>query len=199
MKTAGINTNYASLKFGHGGTDDIISSTDHEFTLHEWHHVVAVRASGMLSLYIDGREAQTPVSNTTDYNQRNELWVGAVYDLLTTSMYTGYIDDLRISNIARYSGATFSVPTEPHVADANTLTLIRMEESQLNITLPPSPIANDVINIWDIGGQCGTNPIHLLRNGKLIKKLTDIVALDQDDIFATLVYKDETYGWLIKT
>ena len=199
MKTLAINTEYANLTFGHGGTDDITSHTDHNFTLHEWHHVAAVRDGGTLSLYIDGRQAQTPASNTTDYNQRNELWIGATYDLLTTSMYTGYIDDLRISNIARYSGATFSVPTEPHIADANTLTLLRMEESQLNITLPPSPIANDVINIWDIGGQCGTNPIHLLRNGKLIKKLTDIVALDQDDIFATLVYKDETYGWLIKT
>ena len=199
MRTLAVNTDYANLAFGHGGTDDITSHTDHDFTLHEWHHVVAVRASGQLSLYIDGRQAQTPVSDTNDYNQRNELWVGAIYNQLTTEMFTGYIDDLRISNIARYSGATFSVPTEPHIADANTLTLLRMEESQLNITLPPSPIANDVINIWDIGGQCGTNPIHLLRNGKLIKKLTDIVALDQDDIFATLVYKDETYGWLIKT
>ncbi|MAH03362.1 hypothetical protein CMI39_01095 [Candidatus Pacearchaeota archaeon] len=74
-----------------------------------------------------------------------------------------------------------------------------MEPNQLNITLPPSPIASDVINIWDIGGQCGTNPIHLLRNGKKIKKLTDTVALDQDGIFASLIYKDETYGWLIKT
>jgi len=199
MKTLAINTEYANLTFGHGGTDDITSHTDHNFTLHEWHHVAAVRDGGTLSLYIDGRQAQTPASNTTDYNQRNELWIGATYDLLTTSMYTGYIDDLRISNVARYSGANFSLPTEPHVADSNTLTLLRMETNQLNVTLPPSPIANDVINIWDIGGQCGTNPIHLLRNGKKIKKLTDIVSLDQDDIFATLVYKDETYGWLIKT
>jgi hypothetical protein len=198
MKSGTINVTHANLKFGHGGTDDITSHADHNFTLHEWHHVAAVREGGTLSLYIDGRQAQTPVSNTTDYNQRNELWVGAVYDLLTTSMYTGYIDDVRISNVARYSGTTFSLPTEPHIADANTLTLIRMEPNQLNITLPPSPIASDVINIWDIGGQCGTNPIHLLRNGKKIKKLTDTIALDQDGIFASLVYKDETYGWLIK-
>jgi len=199
MKTGSVSAHRGNLKFGHGGTDDITSHTDHNFTLHEWHHVAAVRESGTLSLYIDGRQAQTPVANTTDYNQRNELWVGATYDLLTTSMYTGYIDDVRISNVARYSGATFSLPTEAHVADSNTLTLIRMEPNQLNITLPPSPIANDVINIWDIGDKCGTNPIHLLRNGKKIKKLTDTISLDQDGIFASLVYKDETYGWLIKT
>ena len=199
MKTGTINGTHTNLKFGTGGTDHITSHTDHNFTLHEWHHVAAVREGGTLSLYIDGVSAQTPVSNTTDYNQRNELWVGAAHDLLTTSMYTGYIDDLRISNVARYSGATFSLPTEAHVTDSNTLTLIRMEPNQLNITLPPSPIASDVINIWDIGGQCGTNPIHLLRNGKKIKKLTDTVALDQDGIFASLIYKDETYGWLIKT
>ena len=127
MRTLAVNTDYANLAFGHGGTDDITSHTDHDFTLHEWHHVVAVRASGQLSLYIDGRQAQTPVSDTNNYNQRNELWVGAIYNQLTTEMFTGYIDDLRISNIARYSGATFSVPTEAHVADSNTLTLLRME------------------------------------------------------------------------
>ncbi|SVD29318.1 uncharacterized protein METZ01_LOCUS382172 [marine metagenome] len=118
-------------------------------------------------------------------------------------MYTGYIDDLRISNIARYSGETFSLPTEAHVADSNTLTLLRMEQSQLNITLPPSPVANDVINIWDIGGQCETNPVHLLGNGKKISSrgvtlnVDDILALDSNSFFATLVYKDTTHGWLL--
>ena len=203
MRTLAVNTDYANLAFGHGGTDDITSHTDHDFTLHEWHHVVAVRASGQLSLYIDGRQAQTPVSDTNNYNQRNELWVGAIYNQLTTEMFTGYIDDLRISNIARYSGATFSVPTEPHIADSNTLTLLRMEQSQLNITLPPSPVANDVINIWDIGGQCETNPVHLLGNGKKISSrgvtlnVDDILALDSNSFFATLVYKDTTHGWLL--
>ena len=203
MKTWSVNSTYANLIFGHGGTDDITGHVDHYFTLHEWHHVAAVRESGQLSLYVDGRQAQSPTSNTTNYNQRNELWIGATYDLLTTTMYTGYIDDLRISNIARYSGATFSVPTEAHVADANTLTLVRMEESQLNITLPPSPVANDVINIWDIGGQCETNPIHLLGNGKKISSrgvtlnVDDILALDSNSVFATLVYKDTTHGWLL--
>jgi hypothetical protein len=197
MKTGTINTTHANLKFGHGGTDDITSHTDHNFTLHEWHHVAAVRESGTLSLYIDGVAAQTPVANTTDYNQRNELWVGAVYDLLTTSMYTGYIDEVRISNVARYSGATFSLPTEAHVADSNTLTLIRMESNQLNITLPPSPSASDTINIWDVGGQCGTNPVHLLRNGNKINSLEDIIALDSNSFFSTLVYSGATRGWLI--
>tara|TARA_B100000953_G_C17875650_1_gene376286 strand:- start:117 stop:722 length:606 start_codon:yes stop_codon:yes gene_type:complete len=197
MRTLAINTEYANLSFGHGGTDDITSHQDNNFTLHEWHHVVAVRESGSLSLYIDGRQAQTPVSNTTDYNQRNELWVGAVYNQLTTEMYTGYIDDLRISNIARYSGATFSVPTEPHIADANTLTLLRMEPNQINITLPPSPSASDTINIWDVGGKCGTNPVHLLRNGNKIGSSEDIVALDRDSFFATLVYSGATRGWLL--
>jgi len=203
MKAGSVSGTHANLKFGHGGTDDITSHTDHNFTLFEWHHVAAVRESGQLSLYIDGRQAQSPTSNTTDYNQRNELWIGATYDLLTTSMWSGYIDDLRISNVARYSGATFSLPTEAHVADANTLTLVRMEESQLNITLPPSPVANDVINIWDIGGQCETNPIHLLGNGKKISSrgvtlnVDDILALDSNSVFATLVYKDTTHGWLL--
>ena len=199
MKTFNVNATMCGMTFGTSQTNHLTSQNEVNFPMNEWAHLAAVRNNGMLTCFINGIESSSPVANTTDYTQRNELWIGAVTDLLTTSMFNGYIDEVRISNIARYWGASFSLATEPHIADSNTLSLFRMEQSQLNITLPPSPIANDVINIWDIGGQCGTNPIHLLRNGKLIKKLTDIVALDQDDIFATLVYKDETYGWLIKT
>ena len=202
----GFDAYHAGIMWNHGNGNLIASHTPYDYTLEEWHHVAACREGGELRLYIDGVCAQTPVTgDTTDYTKRNELWVGASEQYLTTNMFNGYIDDMRISNIARYGvgvGNTmgdqvFSLPTEPHVTDANTLTLIRMEPTNLNITLPVSPVANDVINIWDIGGQCGTNPVHLLRNGKYIKKLTDIVALDSNGFFATLVYKDETYGWLI--
>ena len=120
-------------------------------------------------------------------------------------MFNGYIDDLRISNICRYTGTyaqgdqAFTPPTTAYETDANTVTLLRMEPTYINVTLPPSPVANDVINIWDIADNAETNPIHLKGNGKKIKKLTDTIALDEKGIFASLVYKDETYGWLIKS
>ena len=201
----GFNSQHANINFSHGSGDLITSDSDYDFPLNKWVHVAADRQSGNLRVYIDGVCAKVVTSDTTDYTKRNELWVGAAHSFLTTSAFNGYVDDLRISNICRYMGSwsqgdqAFAVPTTPHVTDANTVTLLRMEPVNLNITLPPSPVANDVINIWDIGGQCSTNPIHLLRNGKKIKKSEDIVALDNNGIFATLVYKDETYGWLIKS
>jgi len=203
MKTFNVNSTMCGMTFGTSQTNHLTSQNEVNFPMNEWAHLAAVRYNGMLTCFINGIESSSPTANTTDYNQRNELWIGAVTDLLTTSMFNGYIDEVRISNIARYWGASFSLATEPHIADSNTLSLFRMEQSQLNITLPPSPIANDVINIWDIGGQCETNPVHLLGNGKKISSggvtlnVDDIMALDSNSFFATLVYKDTTHGWLL--
>ncbi len=201
----GFDGNHANVNWAYGSNNLIASHSDYDFPLNKWVHVAATRMSGTLRVFIDGVCAGISTGSTHDYTKRNELWVGANAQHLTSNMFNGYIDDLRISNICRYTGTyaqgdqAFTPPTTAYETDANTVTLLRMEPTFLNVTLPASPVANDVINIWDIGDKCATNPIHLLRNGKKIKKLTDTIALDQNGIFASLVYKDETYGWLIKT
>lgn len=202
----GFDSLHANLTWYHGNNLLIASHSDYDFPLNKWVHVAASRMSGTLNLFIDGVCAKAPVtSDTTNYSVRNELWVGASAHYLTSNMFNGYIDDLRISNICRYTGTytqgdqAFTPPTTAYETDANTVTLLRMEPTYINVTLPPSPVANDVINIWDIADNAETNPIHLKGNGKKIKKLTDTIALDEKGIFASLVYKDETYGWLIKS
>ena len=73
-----------------------------------WYHVAYVRNLGVTKLYIDGTEILS-VSDTTDYTDKYFV-VGGWYS--TSYLLNGYIDDFRVSMMARYT-SNFSPPTEP--------------------------------------------------------------------------------------
>ena len=80
----------------------------------QWHHVALVRAQdGVPRFYMDGtRNAQTPINPIT-LNMGQGSWIIGDSEQEGTFCYTGQIDDLRVSNVARYSDATLTVPTTP--------------------------------------------------------------------------------------
>ena len=87
-----------------------------------WHHVAVVRSGTDFDIYIDGASDATTTSSltgqpTADYNVR----LGGGY--LHTAYLNGYLDEIRISNVARYTTA-FTPVEEPFVADSNTKLLI---------------------------------------------------------------------------
>ena len=81
-----------------------------------WHHIAVVRASNVFSFYVDG----TRESTTSAYSG-NVVETGSSYNLTigdnasdvegtqgggnSSTTFWGYIDEMRISNTARYSGA----------------------------------------------------------------------------------------------
>ena len=91
-----------------------------------WNHYAVVRTSGVVNVYYNGAR-KTIISGTAGVGTVNlpidrvfndsynlGISIGAAYQNSTVgSELTGYIDDFRISNIARYSGDSFDVPTEP--------------------------------------------------------------------------------------
>ncbi|MCU0656900.1 MAG: LamG domain-containing protein [Polyangiaceae bacterium] len=106
-----------------------------------WHHVAAVREAGLLRLFVDGKAAGQgggPVGDVSYDPQGsappvlpNERYLvlgaekhdaGAEYP-----SYSGFLDELRISTGARYTGA-FAAPTGPFVPDASTVGLYHFDE-----------------------------------------------------------------------
>ena len=76
-------------------------------------------------MYQNGVEQTTTFTLTTAFNNTtNNFTIGAAYD--GSLGFPGYIDELRISNSARYS-ANFTSPTAPFQNDANTLVLLHMD------------------------------------------------------------------------
>jgi Laminin G domain. len=109
-----------------------------------WHHIAVVRlTSGQMRIFVNGvldRQYNGPAGNVsyrvgrgiTDNQWYNEpfLVIGAEkhdYDRNTYPSFSGWVDEVRISNIARYA-SNFTPPNAPFTPDANTVGLYHFDE-----------------------------------------------------------------------
>jgi hypothetical protein len=109
-----------------------------------WHHIAVVRlTSGQMRIFVNGvldRQYNGPAGNVsyrvgrgiTGNQWYNEpfLVIGAEkhdFDPNTYPSFSGWVDEVRISNIARYA-SNFTPPSEPFTPDANTVGLYHFDE-----------------------------------------------------------------------
>jgi len=88
-----------------------------------WHHVAFVidRTSGQASLYMDG-ERETGPSNLSALLEDSA-------DPLTMGVdLNGVMEEVRVSDIARYTGPTYVVPMSPFACDGSTRGLWHFDE-----------------------------------------------------------------------
>ncbi len=97
-----------------------------------WHHIAYVKDTNQERMYLDGvlvgsRSSSGSVSNAT--GGAAVAAVGAIRrtEGIFNGGFLGFIDTLRISNVARYS-ANFSPPPGDLSTDANTLLLLNFNE-----------------------------------------------------------------------
>ncbi|MCS6825246.1 MAG: LamG domain-containing protein [Caldilinea sp.] len=123
-----------------------------------WRHIAAVRTlSGALRLYVDGQlvgSAQSVGGNAGYRNGRLTNYPADPFIVLGAEKhdagaqypsFSGWLDELRLSNIARYSTA-FSRPTAPFISDADTMALYHFDEG------PAGPCMGTV---FDVSGANG--------------------------------------------
>jgi hypothetical protein len=111
------------------GTTVAFSPESIDYTDNTWHHCAIVRNSGSVTFYIDGT-AGTAASHTTSYSAI--LYDGAYCKV--GEELDGYIDELRISDNARYT-SSFTAPTTPFTSDANTLVLLHADGTNGSTTI----------------------------------------------------------------
>jgi hypothetical protein len=86
------------------------------FTTNTWQHVAAVRAGNVFRLYVNGTSVVSFTSSSALMNASGLSTVGARLpagnSTVGSQTWQGYIDDFRVTKgVARYSGATLTVPT----------------------------------------------------------------------------------------
>jgi hypothetical protein len=106
-----VLTNGGLNCYAGGATNGYNSSTN--VSLNAWHHFAIVRSSGVTKLYINGNLDTgifTSGSLTDTFNYTSTyLTVGGAFG--TSNLWSGYIDDLRITKgVARYT-ANFTPPS----------------------------------------------------------------------------------------
>lgn len=120
-------------------------------SLNAWHHVAYVYDGSQERLYLDGRQIGARPASGHIENADGSAFVGAIFrDGSISPSVVGYLDTLRISNVARYSGYSFAPPAGDLSSDSDTLLLYNFDEA------PGSPTVTDLSGnghdgVWDQG------------------------------------------------
>jgi hypothetical protein len=87
--------------------------------LNTWQHIAMVQSGGNISLYYNGTRVAGPTAvvgtPSYDFGNARGFSIGATY-----ATYHGYLEEIRVSHTARYTGASFTAPTAPFVNDSFT-------------------------------------------------------------------------------
>jgi hypothetical protein len=150
-----------------GGTEYSFGNNSPALSNTTWTHIAVVNEGGTLKIYKDGTvDATTHDISGKTVSAPNNLYIG--YSDADT--FDGYIDELRISNTARYTG-NFSVATSQFDVDSNTKLLLHMDADH-SIGTDSSGQANHFTSYnFTLNDQCTDTPtnnfctINPLQNG----------------------------------
>ena len=105
---------------------DVVNTTAGAPPVGAWHHGAVVFNGSTYKVYLDGSEVISVTSSTAVASQASsKIIVGTTADSSSSQAWDGYLDEIRVSSTARYSGA-FTPQTRGNqfTADANTMLLI---------------------------------------------------------------------------
>ena len=97
------------------GTTNLVADT--------WYHVAVSRSGSTTKLFLNGTQEGSDLTDSTNYGSTRPIKIGA--NLNGGAEFTGHIDEVRVSNSARYT-ANFTAPTGIHQGDANTKLLLTL-------------------------------------------------------------------------
>jgi hypothetical protein len=96
------------ITFMLNGATFVLTTTNDAYVNNTWTHIAVVKngtGTGNIKIYSNGVVAATGTYATAPADTTNPLMVGGIINGVSwngTSYFNGYIDDLRISRIARY-------------------------------------------------------------------------------------------------
>ena len=101
-----------------------------------WHHVAFVADGSEQRIYLDGVLLASRLANPSIGNGSGVGFVGAIFrDGVIAPPFVGYLDSLRVSRVARYSGAYFTPTLGDSTTDADTLLLYNFSEAPGSTTV----------------------------------------------------------------
>ena len=113
----------AGLRFeSYSGGSLVLNITGGEITDTDWHHIAVVRDGSDVEIFKDGTSVATgTTSSTATFAGELRIGEGSAHGAMD-----GYLDEIRLSNTARYT-SSFTPSTTAFTADSNTKLLIHSD------------------------------------------------------------------------
>jgi hypothetical protein len=184
--TAAENKMYWGFK-NYAGTQYYVnlSLAGTAFATGQWYHIALVNNAGTAQLYVNGTATGTTTALSGSFGiSTSDLQVGAgagAYSL------NGWMDEVRISNTARYT-TTFTPSTTPFVNDANTLLLVHADGTDASTVFRDDNGARAPKGIVAIGNAQIDTAQSKFSGSSLLLDGTD----DRLEIYPTTTYTDFT-------
>jgi len=99
-------------------------------TANTWVHFALVRASNVHKMYRNGTEVGTALTSSSSQQSTGGPNIGRRLESSSANDYTGYLDEIRLSTVARYT-SNFTAPSASFVSDSDTRLLIQSKASNL--------------------------------------------------------------------
>ena len=129
-----------------------------------WYHIACVYSGSQMRIYLNGvLDRSQSASGTIRTLSTAHTYVGSENGISST-FFNGWIDEVRVSNVARYS-SNFAIPM--HLStDANTVLLIHMDEGS-------GTVANDASGMGN-HGIFASNPVWTQADLQLTPVVTSL-------------------------
>ena len=140
-----MRTNQKTFSFWDENTAHDFGTYDH--TSSTWQHLAFVRESGNISCYLNGSKLGSSYNQGANFSG-NRIHIG--------DDFLGAMNHIRVSNIARYTGASISDwqnTTHSFTTDSNTLLLINDQNNIDSTTFVDQSGSGDVSIGYDSSGN----------------------------------------------
>jgi hypothetical protein len=120
-----------------------------------WYHVALVRNAdlGTFRIYLNGSVEAYTTGVTGNVSNGDPVSIGGIAATAGDS-FDGYIDDFRISNVARYTAGTYTLPTSAQTSDVATVLMLNFDGGNLSTTFIDS--ANGTQNVYSNAAASAT-------------------------------------------
>jgi hypothetical protein len=145
-------TNVVNFHFQSGGVFTSGAMTDQA-----WNHIALVRSSNVARGFVNGVYFGS-INNSTNKSSTVFRFGAFVDDSAAGSVWNGYIDDLRVSNNARYPSTTTFTPPGDFTSDGNTNLLFEFNGTDGGTTFTDSGPDNRTITRNGTGATTATPP-----------------------------------------
>jgi len=127
--TVGTNGGPQARGFSYYTNSALRISAANVLTANAWNSIAVVRNSGNTRAYIGGTQVGNVYVDATNYLASRCIFASDDFTAGGTAL-NGYIDEVRISNVARYT-SNYTPATEPFIDDGNTLLLYHLDQDNL--------------------------------------------------------------------